>query len=104
MHSYALTVAADGTFRADDVVPDIYTLTLQFADERPRLKLSAKGKRDAVVVPEIPGGRSDEPLDIGQVELPLISISERKVGEQAPEFSIKTVDDKPLSLASANGK
>jgi peroxiredoxin len=53
-------------------------------------------------VPEIPGGRSDEPLDIGTVELK--TVTRLKAGDDAPAFSIKTVDGKPLKLADFKGK
>ena len=60
----------DGTFRIEDVPAGRYVLELPFrggagGDSSERLAFA----RVDVVVPEIPGGRSDEPLDIGAVPL-----------------------------------
>ena len=50
----------------------------------------------------MPGGRSDDPLDIGKLVLALAK--QVKIGEPAPLFEVKTLDDKPLKLADFRGK
>ena len=65
----------------------------------------ATAKRD-VVVKEIPGGRTDQPLDLGALEL-TVDVSRYKaleVGQPAPAFAIKALDGKPLSLADYRGR
>jgi peroxiredoxin len=48
------------------------------------------------------GGRSDAPLDIGKLVLKLAT--QIKIGQPAPLFEVKTLDDKPLKLADFRGK
>ena len=61
-------------------------------------------RRD-VIVPEMPGGRSDEPLDLGVIPLqPAKKRAVVKVGDPAPTFRVETLDGKPLSLADYRGK
>jgi hypothetical protein len=66
---HCFRVARDGSFRIDNVTPGTYDLTLQFFGESWRAIASAKR---TVLVPPIPGGRSDEPLDLGTIELKAI--------------------------------
>jgi peroxiredoxin len=62
-------------------------------------------KRDAEI-PSMPGGRSDEALDLGAMEIELKSEGRRQlaVGQIAPAFEIKALDGKPLRLADFKGK
>ncbi len=68
--SFGFGIERDGSFRIDDVAPGTYDLTLQLLDGQRRREI-AIAKR-TVVVPVIPGGRSDEPLDLGAIELKAI--------------------------------
>src|SRR5262249_48671905 len=52
----------------------------------------------------MPGGRSDEPLDLGTVTLSLRPPKPLSDGDVAPPFAITTVDGKPLRLADYWGK
>jgi hypothetical protein len=52
-----LVFARDGSFRIEDVLPGTYTLHIQ----TPELMTVTR----EVVVPDIPGGRTDVPLNIG---------------------------------------
>jgi hypothetical protein len=71
---YLVAVRPDGTFRADDVTAGEYELGVSLVDRDTRepgpmtTKTLATGSRD-FTIGEIPGGRSDEPLDLGSVEL-----------------------------------
>src|SRR5262249_15835667 len=61
--------------------------------------------RREIIVPEVPGGQSDEPLDLGTIPLqPAKKRTNVKVGEAAPAFHIEALDGKPLSLADYRGK
>jgi hypothetical protein len=73
--SHSLTIESDGSFRIDDVTPGTWELEIRVyqppdkeAKRRDFEKLIGRVQRD-VVVPDIPGGRSDEPLDLGKLEL-----------------------------------
>jgi peroxiredoxin len=50
----------------------------------------------------MPGGRSDDPFDIGTLVLKLAT--QLKIGHPAPLFEINTLDDQPLKLADFRGK
>lgn len=74
---YAPTWSEDGAFRIDDVVPGRYQLTLMFmepSDSFPQTSIGSISRE--VEVPEIPGGQTDEPLDLGELKLTLRSEQE----------------------------
>jgi peroxiredoxin len=53
-------------------------------------------------IPEIPGGRSDDPFDAGKIDVKVMH--NPQPGDVAPEFSAKTLDDKPIKLSDYRGK
>jgi peroxiredoxin len=55
-----------------------------------------------VVVPEMPGGRSNDSLEVGTLELTLAK--RVKVGDVAPGFEVATLDGKTLRLEQLRGK
>jgi peroxiredoxin len=55
-----------------------------------------------IVVPDAPGGRSDEAYDLGALEM--MARHSLKTGKPAPDFAVKTLDDKPLKLSDFKGK
>ncbi len=74
-HYYSFTIAPDGRYHIDDVLPGNYELTVTFtsppafAAPRPgEARISAHAERRVTVAP-IPGGRTDEPLDLGTLEM-----------------------------------
>ncbi len=74
---YAPTWSEDGAFRIDDVLPGRYQLTLMFmepSDNFPQTSIGSINRE--VEVPEIPGGQTDEPLDLGELKLTLRSEQE----------------------------
>ena len=91
--NYVVHLRPDGTFRAEDVPAGRYVLKLPFEG----LSRSSREGRQAfarseVIVPEIPGGRSDEPLDIGAVPLEVFPFHEPRVGEPAPAIAARAAD------------
>jgi uncharacterized GH25 family protein/thiol-disulfide isomerase/thioredoxin len=109
LHGFA--ISADGSFRIDDVLPGLYKLSIRLGDP-PGLSGGATGTRiegrldRPLDVKAMPGGRSDEPLDLGSLELKLDVVGKPPVavGNIAPNFEIKTLDGKPLRLADFKGK
>ena len=108
--NYAVKVEPDGSFRVDDVIAGSYDLTILLQEPpsspfRPGgIEPIATARRD-VTVPEMPGGRSDEPLDLGAISLvPVPPRKVVKVAELAPGFKVETLDGKPLDLADYRGK
>ncbi len=104
-------INADGSFRIDDVLPGSYKLSIHLGDP-PGLAGGSAGSRIAgslerpVEVKAIPGGRTDEPLDVGSLEINVEVQGKPPVaiGDIAPAFEIKTLDGKPLRLADFKGK
>jgi thiol-disulfide isomerase/thioredoxin len=105
----ALVFQQDGTFRIEDVPGGKYMI---------RLELHEGGKGDSVVnrfntpliarlekdveIPGAAGERSDEPFDLGVIEVAAKTVL--KTGKAASTFEVKTVDGKPLRLSDYKGK
>ncbi len=103
---YAFRINNDGTFRIEDVIAGKYTLTVYLEKEPgdpgpPEEDLG--GYHGTIEVPPIPGPRSDEPLDLGDLVLRMHE-PPLKAGEAAPLFEAKTVDGKDIRLADYRGK
>ena len=75
--TYLVSVSADGSFRVEDIPAGNYTLfaTLYAAEGTNRLRTVASLKHN-FTVPEMPGGRSDEPLDLGPLDFQLPTVTE----------------------------
>ena len=100
----------DGRFRLDDVTPGTYELTIS-VNAKPDPQVLDPGNalgslRMSVTVPEIPGGQSDEPLDLGTITAKLFETL--KVGDLAPNFTVPRIAGKgkgdQLRLADYRGK
>jgi beta-lactamase regulating signal transducer with metallopeptidase domain/peroxiredoxin len=90
---FAAHLDKDGRFRVEDVPAGTYELELPVngpADPRfvgagreiGQLKMS-------ITVPEIPGGRSNEPLDLGTITAKLFDMI--KIGDLAPDFDVERI-------------
>jgi beta-lactamase regulating signal transducer with metallopeptidase domain/protocatechuate 3,4-dioxygenase beta subunit len=107
---YASTIDNDGRFHIDDVPAGAYELELTVNGSRdPRF--SGPGREIAylrmpVVVPDIPGGRSNEPLDLGTVTAKLFDAW--RVGDLAPDFDVDRIatqeKGRRLKLSDFRGK
>jgi len=97
--SVGFPVSADGSFRADRVEPGDYTVS---GDIRHEGKQVAFLDPISLHVPDDSSDTVDAPLDIGSVTLKgAVNFME---GDTAPDFSCRTLDDKPLKLYSFRGK
>jgi peroxiredoxin len=103
---YALNFAQDGTFRIEDVPGGKYHLRIDLREggegpmrfSAPRIASLDKEFQ----IPDSPGGRSDEPFDLGKIEMQARKVL--AVGKTAPDFEVKTVDDKTVKLSDLAGK
>jgi peroxiredoxin len=101
---YVLRFAQNGSFRIDDVPGGKYQLTIdlrELEDKRSQLHspLIALHQQE-IDVPDSLGGRSDTPLDLGVINM----LEQLNSGAMAPDFAVKTVDDKTVKLSNYRGK
>ena len=104
---HLVSIARDGAFKAEDVPAGDYSLGIEvYGKSAPSPRgVPIAGCDHLFTVPPIPGGRSDVPLDIGTVELELEHpVHVPEVGDPAPQFTVETLDGKPLSLSDFRGK
>lgn len=104
--SYAFKVMDDGSFRVDDVLPGTYALAIAVHEPPPAnqcgwRELIAKAGLD-FEIPLMETERSDDPFDIGTVNLK--EIMRLQVGDRVPGFAIETLDGEPLNLDDFLGK
>jgi peroxiredoxin len=104
-----MDIAPDGTFRIEDVRAGSYSLSVEARapGSDPSVKhgtIIATGDCK-FVVPDIPGGRSEEALRLPDVALKVYRhVSVPSVGDTAPDIIAQTLDGKPLSLADFRGR
>jgi hypothetical protein len=72
--SYSIRPEADGSFRIEDVPAGTYTLTVYLGPAVMMVTAGMPAPRTErltreIVVPEMPDGRSDDPLDLGTITL-----------------------------------
>jgi beta-lactamase regulating signal transducer with metallopeptidase domain/thiol-disulfide isomerase/thioredoxin len=106
----ASNLEKDGRFRFEDVTSGTYELSLTIND-KPDPQVFAPGDavgslQMSVTVPEVAGGHSDEPLDLGTITA---TFFERlNVGGVAPDFAVPRIAGKgngnQLRLADYRGK
>jgi peroxiredoxin/protocatechuate 3,4-dioxygenase beta subunit len=94
-----LLVKADGTFRAEAVTPGKYLLSGNIWQNG---AMQAQVDRMEVTVPEAAAGDPDAPFDIGAVTLK--AVKHVNNGDVAPDFSVQTLDGRPLKLSDYRGK
>jgi thiol-disulfide isomerase/thioredoxin len=104
---YPVEISSDGAFRIEDVPAGTYQLSFNVQRKSGPSMCAASGDPIATgsaqfTVPPMPGGRSDEPLDLPNVKLDMLKTV--SIGDAAPGFSVKTMDGKPLKLSQFSGK
>jgi thiol-disulfide isomerase/thioredoxin/protocatechuate 3,4-dioxygenase beta subunit len=96
-------VLLDGTFRAEDVPAGSYRIQLEFTEvtrgQPPRVVATASHR---FTVAEMPGGRSDEPLDLGKIPLEFKALLE--IGQVAPPFVFQALDGRKHKLGDFRGR
>ena len=102
---YAVDLHDDGSFRVEDVPAGNYRFELHFRGRHQQDEGGLFAAAHATVaVPTIPGGRSDEPLDMGAVKLEVFRLNVLKPGDQVPAITRNLADGRPLDLGSLRGK
>lgn len=102
-----LEVDQDGRFQATDVPAGDYELVV-IAGERQGTRQSPRPAKvwfrftHAFMVPEMPGGRSDTPLDLGEFRVDKLPTLEWK--KQAPPLLATDLDGKPMPVEGLRGK
>ena len=101
---YGVEIHTDGTLRIEDVPAGHYVLKVPFQGrvESDDSRLLAAAEHD-VNMPAIPGGRSDEPLDLGTIRLNVYRLLHPKVGEMVRVPLSNDADGRPLDLAASAG-
>jgi hypothetical protein len=82
---YALSMSPDGSFRIEDVPAGTYDLRINLSEPgggQPGMGEPIGSLSKEVIVPEMPGGRSDEPLDLGELTLQVRTGVERVLREK----------------------
>ncbi|HEY3913343.1 MAG TPA: TlpA disulfide reductase family protein [Verrucomicrobiae bacterium] len=103
---YALNFSKDGSFRIEDVPGGKYRLRIDLREggggpmrfgSPPIASLTKEFE-----IPDSPGGRTDEPYDLGKIEMQAKKVL--AIGKKAPEFTVKTIDDKTVKPSDFSGK
>ena len=101
-------VNIDGSFRIDDVPAGEYMLYVQAYDLNSQIQLSNVTEAGSLSrpfsIPEIPGGRSDQALELGKFELEItgeVSAGQSLIGKTIPDFNNITIS---FSKEQAQGK
>jgi beta-lactamase regulating signal transducer with metallopeptidase domain/peroxiredoxin len=97
---------SEGRFRIEDVPAGSFELNMTVfppgGSERHSWDERIGDVKHQFTVPEMPGGRSHESLDLGEIEV--ILAGQLKPGDRAPGFQLKTLSGKPLRLSALRGK
>jgi thiol-disulfide isomerase/thioredoxin len=101
-------ISVDGGFRAENIGPGQYKLRSSIHEPPPGDtfgwgRLIGEFSREFTVSP-IPGGVSDDPLDLGDLEPAPVSVHPLRIGGIAPDFAVRTLEGKDLKLADFKGK
>ncbi len=94
-----LQIKSDGTLQGEAIPPGKYVLSGNFWGHAGQV---AEVPNKEVVIPESSAGKSEVPFDLGEIVIQ--AVKHLKVGDTAPDFTVKTLDDQPLKLADFRGK
>jgi peroxiredoxin len=102
---YVFHISNDGTFRIEDVIAGKYDFTVWLEEQdtgqgRPEEIGSYYG---TVEIPAVPGGRTDEPFDLGGLTVKMKKPA-LHAGDAAPLFEATTLDGKEIRLADYRGR
>ena len=103
--SIGVRVFEDGRFRAEDLEAGDYVLRVD-VHEQPPDDACGWGRLIGAFTHEfsVNGKAGDGPLDLGSLQPAEVGDEPLRVGERAPNFNVKTLDGKLLSLDDFKGK
>ena len=103
--SVGVHLFSDGRFEAFDLAPGDYLLQIKIHEPPPE-NACGWGRMIAAYTHafRVSGGPNDAPLDLGVLQPIEQGGQPLKVGDIAPDFALKTLDGKDLTLASVRGK
>ncbi len=109
--AYQLRFEADGSFRIEDVPAGAYELRIRVTEPRAKGEQFDFNKKPVeiaslmreVIVPRIPGDRSDSPLDLGTLNLEWKRPAVAKPRLLA-QLQAQTLDGQPLALDQFKGR
>jgi hypothetical protein len=104
MRRFSFAVRPDGSFRVDDVPAGDYQLSInlrQTAGPSSVMRGIAMGYAD-FTVPEMSGGRSDEPLVLDPV--PIVKLAKYNLGDTVFDLKLRTPEGKEFKLSDFRGK
>lgn len=92
-----LGLEPDGSFRFDEVPPGDYRVEIRVAAGRWPGPSGPFGRlAREFTIPPIPGGRTDEPFDLGELRLERRGVP--VAGQPAPDIEVTTIEGRTLSL------
>jgi RNA polymerase sigma factor (sigma-70 family) len=95
-------ITADGAFTVPDLPAGAYRVVVASWTGAPvKSQMVSRGQAQ-IVIPEMPRGRSDEVLDIGEVKV--YFTAPLAAGDRAPLFDATTLDGRTVKLADFTGK
>ncbi|GAI74974.1 unnamed protein product, partial [marine sediment metagenome] len=104
--SYHFEIEPDGSFRVEDVISGTYEMRVELREPKGLLDRSQNYfgalYNYKFTVPQMPGDRSDEPLDTGDVVVHIFPSLE--VGTPAPYFEAQTVDSTIITKTDYVGR
>ncbi|MGD0388343.1 MAG: carboxypeptidase regulatory-like domain-containing protein [Tepidisphaeraceae bacterium] len=104
MRNFPFSVSPDGSFRVDDVPAGDYQLSINIQQTNNSNGFGqpiAMGNAE-FTVPEMPGGRSDEPLQLDPVWV--VVLTKYNVGDSVFDLAMRTPEGKALKLSDFRGK
>jgi hypothetical protein len=97
-----IIVAADGSFRVDDVVPGQYEVNIRLRVGGTADVFDLASGSAALTVAPIPGERSDEPLQIDPITI--VPLGKYKIGDAVYDLHLISTDGEKLKLSDLRGK
>ncbi len=105
--NFGVELLAEGRFRAIDLPPGDYTLHIALHEPPPGDSCGwGRIVSEYTYDFSVPQGSAatDSPLDLGKLESIAVAKAALKVGDDAPDFVLKSLDGKELKLADYRGK